>query len=70
MGWMDYVLAIFAVIFAWAVLRVIGAERARRVHDMTVKAMMAAPPPPPALPDEKPAPAAISHSPVRSKAGR
>jgi hypothetical protein len=67
---MDYVLVVFAVIFAWAVLRVIGAERARRVHDMTVKTMMAATPPPPALPDEKPAHTAISHPAVRSKAGR
>ena len=72
LGRMDWVLGIFAVIAGWAVLRVIGAERARRVHDLTVntylqskaQALAAAPP-------EKTVPTTgISHPPVRSKAGR
>ena len=67
---MDYLLLIFAALCAWTVLRVIGGERARRVHDMTIAIMTAAPPAPPALPDENPAPSTISHPPVRSKAGR
>jgi hypothetical protein len=70
---MDYVLIVFAVICAWAVLRVIGAERARRVTDMTVKAFVASNTPPAGAPapPEKTAPhAKISHPPVRSKAGR
>lgn len=67
---MDFLLAIFAVLCAWAVLRVIGGERARRVHDLSITIAMVPPPPPPALPDKNPAPAAISNPPVRSKAGR
>jgi hypothetical protein len=70
---MDYLLVIFGVLCAWTVLRVIGGERARRVHDLSLTIeVTAAPAPPalPALPDRNPPPATISHPPVRSKAGR
>jgi hypothetical protein len=67
---MEYAWIIGAVICAWAMLRVIGAERERRVRDMTYT--LAAPPrtEPPA-PAPKPA-SSNSHRPpaVRSKAAR
>ena len=67
---MDYVLVVAAVVCAWAMLRVIGAERERRVRNMvhTIAALPhqeAA-----ALPAKGGSHGQHLHPPVRSKAAR
>lgn len=75
---MDWVWTLGAIFSTWAVLRVIGAERQRRLHELMIQIAIqqAEEPPrrlirpsPPAPPATPPAPAA-SAAPVRSKAAR
>ncbi len=67
---MDYLVVIFAIVSAWAVLRVIGAERERRVREIAVRIALLPPPPPPPVPEKPPTPLPPLVPAVRSKAGR
>jgi hypothetical protein len=75
---MDWVWILGAIFSAWAVLRVIGAERQRRLHELMIQiAIQQAEEPPrrsvrPSTPPAPTVPVAptASASPVRSKAAR
>lgn len=68
--WMDYVLIIAAVVCAWAMLRVIGAERERRIRNMVYTISTLPSHEIPALPAKGASHAAHAPPPVRSKAAR